>query len=76
MSAEEDVVHSGEVGVFLLRSPLLRPTAVKGLSGSLQHLQGESSNDVCLSSDGLGSLHGLRPQRGDHLSPVDQGEAL
>lgn len=57
-------------------SPPVLLTTVKGLSGSLQHLQRESSNNICLSGDGLGSLHGLRPQRGDHLSPIDQSKAL
>lgn len=51
-------------------------TAVKGLCGSLQHLQRERCDDVGLASDGLRSLHGLRSQRGDHLSAVDQGQAL
>lgn len=53
-----------------------RLTAVEGLGGSLQHLQGQSGHDVRLPSDGLGSLHGLRPQRGDHLGPVDQRQTL
>lgn len=51
-------------------------TAVKRLGGSLQHLQGQSGHDVRLPGDGLGPLHGLRPQRGDHLGPVDQCQTL
>lgn len=51
-------------------------TAVEGLGGPLQHLQGESRDDVRLAGDGLGSLHSLRPQRSYHLGPVDQGKAL
>lgn len=51
-------------------------TTVKSLGCSLQHLQGERCNDVCLSGDCLGSLHCLCPQRGDHLSPIDQSKAL
>lgn len=51
-------------------------TAVESLGGSLQHLQRQGSDDVRLPGDGLGSLHGLRPQRGDHLGPIDQCQTL
>lgn len=60
------------MGPFLLQ--LL--TAVKGLGGSLQHLQCEGSNDVGLASDGLSSLHSLRSEGGDHLSTIDQSQTL
>lgn len=60
-----------------MRTPLLQPlTAVKGLGGSLQHLQREGGDDVRLASDGLSSLHGLRSKGSYHLSTIDQSQAL
>lgn len=47
-------------------------TTIKGLCGSFQNLQCESSNYISLHGNSLGPLHSLCPKRGDHLGPVNE----
>ncbi|KAG9345762.1 hypothetical protein JZ751_008906 [Albula glossodonta] len=54
-----------------INRPEVSLTAVEGLGGPLQHLQGERSDNVGLSGNGLSPLHSLRTQRRDHLGAVD-----
>ena len=50
--------------------------AVKGSRCSLQHLESQSGHDIRLLGDERGALSGLRPDGGDQLGAVDEGEAL